>query len=373
MARPLVAALIAFELCTPTTAWCQRGSLLLDGGLSYSLPPASASAESTPYLFLGARLGLPLGYRASWSLSGATGLSLISEGSSWLSLRTAALGSVPVSGVLWLDWSLGGEVFSVGDPYPYDAALAEVEPALRLALGPTTVRLVGRGSVGRSRVTVNRSSDVVTDLWSWGGRLEFRHRLPAIEPRLRLEGYAAPQGDYYGIGGGLRFSIDGSIWDLDLSVWETPAGSEFLLALGLFLPLSPKLAFSGNGGRYAPDPLLDTPAAGSAGAFLSWTAARLGDEEPAVYWIEEGTPANVRFHLDAPDASVVELVAEFLAWEPLPMLHGDEGWVINVPVKPGLYRFGFLVDGSWYLPDGAPGRTMDEWGREQATLVVTGP
>ena len=373
VAPSLAAALIAFELFNPAASWCQRGSLLLDGGLSYALPPASVSAESTPYLFLGARLGLPLGDRASWSLSGSTGLSLISEGSSWVSLGTSALGAVPISSVLWLDWSLGGEVFWVGDPYPYDAALVEAEPAVRLALGATTVRLVGRGAIGRSRVTVNRSSDVVTDLWSWGGRLELWHRLPAIEPRLRLEGYAAPQGDYYGIGGGLRFSIGGSNWDLDLSTWETPTGSEFLLALGLFLPLSPKLAFSGNGGRYAPDPLLDTPAAGSAGAFLSWTVARLGVEEPPLYWIEEGTPANVRFQLSAPDAIAVELVAEFLAWEPLRMLQGDEGWVITVPVKPGLYRFGFLVDGSWYLPDAAPGRTMDEWGREQATLVVTGP
>ncbi|MEJ2483374.1 MAG: hypothetical protein P8049_09755, partial [Gemmatimonadota bacterium] len=80
---------------------------MLDGGFSYSLPPASVSAESTPYLFLGGRLGLALGERVSWSLSGATGRSLVSEGSSWVSVGTAAAGSVSVAGPLWLDLDLG--------------------------------------------------------------------------------------------------------------------------------------------------------------------------------------------------------------------------------------------------------------------------
>ncbi len=373
VAPPLAAALIAFGPCAPGTAWCQSGGLLLDAGFSYSLPPASVTAESTPYLFLGGRLGLPIGDRASWSLSGATGLSLVSDGSSWVSLGTAAEGSIPVSGPLWLDLSLGGEFFSVGDPSPYDAALLEAEPAARFAVGATTVRLVGRGAIGRSRVSLDRRQEIVTDLWSWGGRLEFWHRLRAFEPRLRLEGYTAEQGDYYGVGAGVRFAIGGSLWDLDLGLWDTPTGSEFLFALGLFLPLGPDLAFRGNGGRYAPDPLLDTPAAGSAGAFLSWSAARFGDEQPGIYRIEEGAPAHVSFHLDAPHATVVELVADFLEWEPLSMLRGDDGWGVTVSVEPGLHRFGFLVDGTWYLPDEVQGRTMDEWGREQATLVVTEP
>ncbi|MCL7937332.1 MAG: hypothetical protein M8844_04160 [marine benthic group bacterium] len=371
---PLLAAVpLAFGPFAPATARCQPGSLLLDAGFSYSLPPASVTAESTPYLFLGGRLGLPLGDRASWSLSGATGLSLVSEGSSWLSLGTAAEGSVPVSGALWLDLSLGGEVFSVGDPYPYDAGLLELEPAARFTFAATTLRLVGRGAIGRSRIPVNRRTEVVTDLWSWGGRLELWHRFPAVEPRLRLEGYSSTQGEYYGISGGARFSIGGSLCDLDLGLWETPTGSEFLFALGLFLPLGPDLAFRGNGGRYAPDPLLDTPAAGSAGAVLSWTALRFGAEQPQTYRIEEGAPAQVRFHLEAPNATTVELVADFLDWESLPMLRGADGWVVTVLVEPGLHRFGFLVDGTWHLPDEIPGRTIDEWGREQATLVVTEP
>ncbi|MEJ2481961.1 MAG: hypothetical protein P8049_02290, partial [Gemmatimonadota bacterium] len=242
-----------------------------------------------------------------------------------------------------------------------------------LEFGATTVRLVGRGAIGRSRVPVNRGSDVLTDLWSWGGRLELWNRLSEVEPRIRVEAYTAPQGDYYGVGGGLRVAVGGSLWDLDLSLWETPNGSEFLFALGLFLPLGPDLALRGDGGRYAPEPLLDTPAAGSAGAFLSWTAARFGDDEPTLYLIEEGAPAHVRFHLRAPDATEVKLVAEFLAWEPLPMHEADEGWEVAVPVEPGLYHFGFLVDGEWHVPTDAPGRTKDEWGRDQATLVVIEP
>ena len=100
---------------------------------------------------------------------------------------------------------------------------------------------------------------------------------------------------------------------------------------------------------------------------------RFGAEQPQTYRIEEGAPAQVRFHLEAPNATTVELVADFLDWESLPMLRGADGWVVTVLVEPGLHRFGFLVDGTWHLPDEIPGRTIDEWGREQATLVVTEP
>ena len=373
IARSFSAVLIATGLCFPGSARCQRGNLILDGGFSYSLPPASVSAESTPYLFLGGRLGLPLGDRATWSFSGSTGLSLISEGSSWVSLGTAAEGSIPVAGPFWLDLALGGEVFSIGEPYPYEGGLLEAEPAARIELGATTVRLVGRGAIGRSRIPENRGSDLITDLWSWGGRLELWHGFSAVDPRLRLEAYTAPQGDYYGVGGGVRLTVGGSLWDLDLGLWETPSGSEFLFSLGLFLPLGPDLAMRANGGRYAPGPLLDTPAAGSAGAFLSWTVTRFGGEAPPLYRIEEGAPAKVRFYVRAPGATVVELVADFREWEPLAMLEVDDGWAITVPVEPGIHRFGFLVDGVWYVPDDAQGRTTDEWGREQSVLVVTEP
>lgn len=377
---------VAAHLSAPPAAAGQSGSLRVDAGLSYSLPPASVDAEATPYLFLGARLGVPLANRVSWSLSGAAGLSLESAGSSWVSIATAVNAALPLNRSLFLDLSLRGEAFSVGDPDPYRAALAEAQPALRVELGPTTLRAVGYGGIGRSEVRVVDSggpgdgsgslrpgTDYVSDLWSWGGRFEAYHLLRSTELRLRLEAYTAPQGDYYGGGAGIGFVVLASTWDVDLGVWETPGGSELQFGIRLLLPVGRDLALRANAGRYAPDPLLDTPAAGSAGAIASWTVSRFGGSEPALYRIESGSPPTVHFRLETVEASRVQLTGDLTDWQPVAMQRTDDGWELRLAVAPGLYRFGFLVDGNWYLPADADGRTTDDWGGEQATLLVPEP
>ena len=384
---PLPAAFsVAIHLLAPPAATGQSGSLLLDAGFSYSLPPASVESEATPYLFLGARLGVPLAETVTWSLSGATGLSLESAGSSWGSITTATNAALPLRGGLFLDLYLRAEGFIVGDPGAYRAAIGEAEPALRLELGPTTLRAVGYGGIGRSEVRVAGpagsgdgsgsrlpGTDYVSDLWSWGGRLEAHHLRGSAQVRLRLEAYTAPQGDYYGGGAGIGFPALGSWWDADLGAWETPDGAEMQFGIRLLLPAGRNLAVLANGGRYAPDPLLDTPAAGSAGAIASWTVARFGSPEPALYRVEAGSPPVVRFRLDAADASVVELTGDLTDWQPVAMQRSGDGWELRLAVEPGLYRFGFLVDGEWYLPEDADRRTTDEWGNEQATLLVPQP
>jgi hypothetical protein len=377
---------VAVRLLAPSAAAGQSGSLLLDAGFSYSLPPASVAAEATPYLFLGGRLGVPLAEWLTWDLSGAAGLSLASTGSSWVSVATAANAALPLTRSLFFDLSVGGEAFSVADPYPYRAAIAEAEPALRFELGSTTLRAVGHGGLGRSEVPVPDSSgagdgsgarrpgtDYVSDLWSWGGRFEAYQWFGSTGVRLRLEAYTAPQGDYYGGGAGIGFAALGSMWDADLGLWETPSGSEFQFGIRLLLPVGRDLALRANGGRYAPDPLLDTPAAGSAGAIASWTVTRFGGPKPVLYRIEAGSPPTVRFRLEAAEASAVELTGDMTDWQPVPMQRVDGEWVLQLSVQPGLYRFGFLVDGEWYLPEQADGRTTDDWGVEQATLLVPQP
>jgi len=384
---PLTAAfVVAIHLLAPPAAAGQSGSLLLDAGFSYSLPPASVEAEATPYLFLGARLGVPLAEKLAWSLSGATGLSLASAGSSWGAIATGATAALPLNRSVFIDLYLGGEAFLVGDPDPYRAAIGETEPALRLELGPTTLRAVGYGGLGRSEVRVANpvatgdgsgtrrpGADYVSDLWSWGGRFEAYHLLRATQLRFRVEAYTAPQGDYYGGGAGIGFAALGSRWDADLGVWETPDGSEVQFGIRLLLPAGRDLTLLANGGRYAPDPLLDTPAAGSAGAIASWTVTRFGGPEPALYRIEGGSPPVVRFRLKASEASVVQLTGDLTDWQPVAMRRTDDGWELRLAVEPGLYRFGFLVDGEWYLPEEADGRTTDDWGKEQATLLVPQP
>lgn len=62
-------------------------------------------------------------------------------------------------------------------------------------------------------------------------------------------------------------------------------------------------------------------------------------------------PKAVLFHVEAPRASTVKLVADFTSWERLPLdLRPDDsgGWQIAVPLQPGRYAYRFLVDGEWW-------------------------
>lgn len=356
----------------------QEGGLRLDAGASYSLPPASVSATETPYLHLGGNLLVPIGTDAGWFLAGATGLSLVAEGASWFSILTGARAAFAITGPLYMDVAASAEMFKVGDPYPYRAALLQGEPALRLELGASTLRIAGWGGVGQSWVQpvggpmqgTRTGAEVQSDLWSWGGRLSAFHRFGAVEPRAGLEAYTAPQGDYLGGWVGVRFVLLNSMWDMNLGLWDTPAGSETQFGIGLVIPIGRDLSGQANFGRYAPDPLLDTPAAGSAGAFLSWTAARFGGIQPRLYDIDSSVPASVRFELEADGATTVALIGGFSGWEAVAMVKSGDVWTVTLRVEPGTYRFGFEVDGMWYVPDYADGKTTDEWGVEQATLVV---
>ena len=65
---------------------------------------------------------------------------------------------------------------------------------------------------------------------------------------------------------------------------------------------------------------------------------------------------NTEFHLEAPSAESVKLVADFTDWEgsPLDLIRAEDGvWFIIVPLLPGTYAYRFIVDGCW-LDDPRP-------------------
>ena len=50
----------------------------------------------------------------------------------------------------------------------------------------------------------------------------------------------------------------------------------------------------------------------------------------------------------------------------------DDSWTIRLTLAPGVYHFGFRLDGEWFVPDDATGLITDEYGQRNATLVVPG-
>lgn len=381
---PLVAVLVAAG-----GARAQEGALVLDAGASWSLPPATSIAESTPYLNLGIRLGVPIGASGWGFLAGSGGLAAQDSGASWVSVLGGIGTGIGLGGPAFLDLAASGEAFSVGDPWPYRGVLGEGEAALRLELGRTTARLAGWGGIGSSETevletftrttrrgtyTYERGSVIASDLWSWGGRLELAWAAGRWRPWAGLEAYDAPQGSYAGGRAGVGFEAGSVIWDLEGGVWDTPDGAEGFVTARVAVPVGPRLAARASGGRYGPDPLLDLEPAGGAGAGLSWTVARVGPRPDAA------TPApasaaggGTSFSVEAPGASVVTLAGDFTEWDEVPLRREGDAWTTTLRLEPGVYRYAYRVDGTWHVPEGASGRTRDEWGNPVATLVVPGP
>ena len=46
-------------------------------------------------------------------------------------------------------------------------------------------------------------------------------------------------------------------------------------------------------------------------------------------------------------------------------------WRIEIPVRPGAYRFAFVSpSGEWFVPEGYPGRMSDDMGGHIALVIV---
>ncbi|MDB4913431.1 MAG: glycoside hydrolase family 13 domain protein [Gemmatimonadetes bacterium] len=83
----------------------------------------------------------------------------------------------------------------------------------------------------------------------------------------------------------------------------------------------------------------------------------------------------VRFDLIAPSATRVTIVGDFNKWNPeaLPMQRSADGkrWEIEVPLPPGRYSYGFVVDGLLTRDPAAPQSASDDFGIPNSVLTVS--
>jgi hypothetical protein len=184
--------------------------------------------------------------------------------------------------------------------------------------------------------------------------------------------YESAAGSYQTVYLGGRGLTSGLLWNLEGRIWNTPTEEiEGAVELTLSIPVGDGFTLEVAGGRAGPDPLLDTPPGVNGSALLSWEV--LGPPRPPepVYRVgQEPTGTFVTFRLEREDATEVAVIGDFSGWEPVPLQERGGVWRARIPIAPGVYHFGFLVDGEWHVPDHAPGRVTDEFGRDNATLVV---
>lgn len=363
----------------------QSGGVFVDGGASHSLSPSGSEVDASTYL-----LG---GLRAQYRVASGSGVFASAYGGVSLEESAGDWGSLTVGGDLWASLADGVQAgigglargFVVGAPFEYRAVTGDLRPRLRFRLGEAWLTLEGRGGVGRSEVEIRDSpalppglaptSEVVADLWYYGGGPELR--VPAGPLRLSVGGayYDSDPGEYQQ--GYLR--VDGGTGEIgvsaELNVWDTPtSGTEVTGSLTLRVPVGSSVSVRSTGGRSHPDPLLQTPPGVQGSLMASYrTVSFEPAETPPLYTVEPAADgARVVVRLPAAEAEEVSVMGDFSGWEPVEMEERDGVWTVRLQVPPGVYHFGFLVDGEWFVPEEAPGRVEDDWGRVNATLVVSG-
>lgn len=356
----------------------QQGTVEAEAGVSHARPPSGVDLPAATYGLVGLRLSHGWAGRGWLWAAGYGALGMGSDAGDWASLSAG--------GQIWADRGPGlrpglgarASAFTVGAPDRFRAVTGALFPQVRYQVGEdVTLRLRALGGAGSSEVEITRegfeTGSVSSDLWYLGAEPGVTVGTPHGDLTGTLAYLDAEAGVYRRAG--VRFAGGGSRgpdWSAALEVWDTPTGAEATVSLSLGFDLRGPWSAHVGGGRSDPDPLLGSPASWQGSGTVAYRVAELGPAPPApLYRISgSGDRRTVRFLLEAPEADEVVLLGDFTGWEPVPLARSGGAWTATLQVRPGVYHFGFRVDGEWHVPEGASGRVTDDWGRTNATLVV---
>lgn len=373
--------LVAAGLPSPGAA--QGGELRAEAGAFRAYPPSGSAAEVASYAVAGLRADLWWGDGSGAWAEAFGGLDSGDDGGDWISglagvRRTVSPGG-PLEGAL--DFQV--HAFAVGEPLVYRAvtvsASGEVEASLAGDLSGAVVAGGGSGGSTLELLQDGRSRRAAADLWRYGGGPELRFRGATATAVLGARVLESAGGTYRRLGlrgGGTAAGIE---WSASVGLWDTPLGRETVGGVAVSVPVGGDVELRMVGGRTEPDPLILSEPGTQAGGVLSLQIRELGPGTgPRLVELErppaggEG-PILARFRLRRPGAGKVEILGDFTRWEPVVMEGTPQGWTLELELPPGTYHYGFLVDGRWVVPEEATGRIADEWGRENATLVIPRP
>jgi hypothetical protein len=100
---------------------------------------------------------------------------------------------------------------------------------------------------------------------------------------------------------------------------------------------------------------------------MSKRARRVAPPVPAAY---VNGRATIRLPASA-TSTRPSIAGDFNSWTPAPMEREGDQWTYTVALARGVYNYAFVAaDGTWFVPDGVPGRKDDGMGGHVAVLVV---
>lgn len=372
------------------------------------MSPCRSAAWTVPLGFLVASLVLGAGEATSqqWELElGAGGVaheglaSRVTSQSAILGLRYAGSG--------WFYLSAGAPLESAGIPWGAAGAGRRFSlPVSRVWIGADmaghghayrepTLDLTGSGFTGEALPFIGSNigpawlelhSGLLHHTTAFSGETEARTlhdsgislSLPAT-PQLSLRARAryarAPEGEYPFAGASATYNgAFGSAW-IHAGKWLSDDIPDPIWGVGANLTVAGRYSIRVTLEQETNDPLYWNAPRRSWNVALSRRIGgplRSAAEAPPPPPQVSAGEVTIRLPLsDAPPAAAPSVAGDFTGWEALPMeLSGGE-WSVRVRLEPGIYRYAFRhSDGSWFVPESAPGRIDDGFGGESILLIV---
>lgn len=381
---------------TPDLARAQDGGVWVEFGAARAFPPSGTDAAQASYATAGLRA-------ERWSAAGSGvwagvhGGRALDVGSDWASADAGARAWFGLARAVDVGVDVSGYAFAVEAPFSYRAATGTGKGQLRLRGRRVHALLIGEAGWGRSVIEVRRTDTerltrnglpidraaadpapvrrAEQDLWHYGGGPELRLLGSRSLLAVGASVFEAPTGTYREArvtAAAFLASTSGPAITVTLSGWTTPFGDEVTGGVAVSLPLRGAFSARASGAKTAPNPLVRTRGGTQGGMTLRWQPVEFEVRPRSVYTLDPSTRASiVNFEIDLDDAHSVEVMGDFNEWRPVTMQRSGSTWTAQIHIPPGVYHFGFVVDGEWYLPeDGVSGRISDEWGRDNGTLVV---
>jgi Glycogen recognition site of AMP-activated protein kinase len=372
--RHLTLPFLLLAILGPSGAVAQVGDIRFEVGASRSLPPAGVDATTSNYLTGALRADWMSGYGG---LFGGVfgGISTDALGGDFIAAMAGGRISTPGGPVSASLMGLGTG-FRVGAPFVYETFTGVLQPEIRFRWGRTVLALIGEGGLGSTQIEFRRGErtrSATTDLWHYGGGAELRVEGSRALFSLGAATYEATQGRYAKGEGQIVLALpSGSQIRAELAFWNLPVGTEATGEISVTVPVGRWFA-QASGGRSAPDPLLRTEPGRQGWMTVGRVLKRFGPAPrvPLLTLEPSEGGATVRFRIDGGEATKVEILGDFTGWEPREMNNeGGTRWTITLEIPNGTHHFGFMLNGTWFVPDTAPGRVADDWGQVNATVVV---
>jgi hypothetical protein len=192
---------------------------------------------------------------------------------------------------------------------------------------------------------------------------------------VRVEGdvrwVRATEGIYPFVGGTLLYGGSPVQAWLQAGRWLSTDLDDLGWGAGIGVALGTHATLWANARQETPDPLYWNVAR------RSWSVGvtrRLGRRPPAVLPAPRQEDGGIVIRVSASDTPGAELsiAGDFSAWRPMPMRREGDGWVIRLPLSPGVYHYAFRsAAGNWFVPASIAGRRPDGMGGYVAVLVVS--